>query len=42
MDSKRDKSLWDDVREWVTDATRTAIREAEAFGFDSVALSEVM
>ena len=29
MDSKRDKSLWDDVRDWVTDATRTAIREAE-------------
>jgi len=26
---RKPRSSWDDVREWVTDATRAAIREAE-------------
>ena len=29
MDKKELHTLWEDVREWLTDATRTAVREAE-------------
>ncbi|MFO7676689.1 MAG: hypothetical protein R6X12_10285 [bacterium] len=29
MVDKKTESLWDDVREWLSDATRTAMREAE-------------
>ena len=29
MDKKEFHTLWEDVRDWLTDATRTAIREAE-------------
>jgi hypothetical protein len=29
MDKESNKSLWEDVREWLSDATRTAMREAE-------------
>lgn len=29
MPKDKDRSLWDDVRVWLTDATRSAMREAE-------------
>ncbi|MEO0085333.1 MAG: hypothetical protein ABIK37_01740 [candidate division WOR-3 bacterium] len=29
MSKNKDCSLWDDVRTWLTDATRSAMREAE-------------
>jgi len=29
MPKDRNRSLWDDVRVWLTDATRSAMREAE-------------